>query len=60
MSRDYDHQMEKDFLLDDGIQREDLHEKGSKRALQIRRALEDREETKRLSSLCGGDYWEDL
>ncbi|WP_330926185.1 hypothetical protein [Candidatus Sororendozoicomonas aggregata] len=60
MSRDYDHQMEKDFLLDDGIQREDLHEKGSKRALQIRRALEDREETKRLSSLCGGDYWEDI
>ncbi len=55
-----DNKVEKDFLLDQGIQKEDLHEKGSKRALQIRRALEDREETKRLSSLFGDDYWEDI
>ena len=55
-----DIQMEQDFLLDKVIQREDLHEKGSKRALQIRRALEDMEETKRLSSICGDDYWEDI
>ncbi|MDD7805627.1 MAG: hypothetical protein PUP46_08735 [Endozoicomonas sp. (ex Botrylloides leachii)] len=55
-----DMQMEKDFLLDKAIQKDDLYDKGSKRALQIRRALEDMEETKRLSSLCGNDYWEDI
>ena len=55
-----DNKVEKDFLLDQAIQKEDLHNKGSKRALQIRRALEDREETKRLSSLFGDDYWEDI
>ena len=37
--------------------RQVIPEKGSKRALYIRRALEDREESKRLSSICGDDYW---
>lgn len=37
--------------------RQAMPEKGSKRALYIRRALEDREESKRLSSICGDDYW---
>ena len=55
-----DIKMEQDFLQSKVIQKEDLHEKGSKRALQIRRALEDMEETKRLSSLCGEDYWDDI
>ena len=55
-----DNKIENDFLLDQKIEKEDLHNKGAKRAFQIRRALEDREETKRLSSLCGNDYWGDI
>lgn len=39
--------------------RSGVPEKGSKRALYIRRALEEREEKKRLSSVCGEDYWSD-
>ncbi|AMO54365.1 PA3496 family putative envelope integrity protein [Endozoicomonas montiporae] len=42
-----------------GHARGGIPEKGSKRALYIRRALEDREEKKRLSSECGDDYWSD-
>ncbi|PJE79611.1 hypothetical protein CI610_01420 [invertebrate metagenome] len=55
-----DAQMEQAYLQDRAILKEDLPNKGSKRALKIRRALEDREETKRLSSLCGEDYWDDI
>ena len=40
-----------------GHPRDEMPEKKSKRALYIRRALEDREEKKRLSSECGEDYW---
>ncbi|UYM18298.1 hypothetical protein [Endozoicomonas euniceicola] len=40
-----------------GHPRDEMPAKGSKRALYIRRALEDREEKKRLSSECGNDYW---
>lgn len=60
MAKDNNKKLAKEFLQDQGIQKEDLHEKGSKRALQIRRTLEDREETKRLSALFGEDYWEDI
>lgn len=52
-----DNKVEKDFLGDEKIQNEDLYDKGSIRAMQVRRVLEDREETKRLSSICGEDYW---
>ena len=55
-----DSKIKKDFLLEQANQKKPLHNKGSKRALQIRRALEDREETKRLSSICGDDYWENV
>lgn len=49
---------EKEFILDEHLIRPDLELKGSKRTLQIRRALEEREEDKRLSSIFGDDYWE--
>ena len=49
---------EKELLIDEELIRPDLDTKGSKRTLQIRRALEDREENRRLSSICGEDYWE--
>lgn len=39
--------------------RNDMPLKGSKRALYIRRALEQRQESKRLSGICGDDYWTD-
>ena len=55
-----DKKTKKDFLLDADQLRDELPEKGSKRALKIRRALEDREESKRLSMLCGDDYWSDI
>lgn len=48
----------KEYLLDKKLLRPELETKGSRRTLQIRRALEDREENKRLSSICGEDYWE--
>ena len=49
---------EKELMLDKKLLRPELESKGSRRTLQIRRALENREENKRLSSLCGDDYWE--
>ncbi|WP_252177665.1 hypothetical protein [Endozoicomonas sp. 4G] len=55
-----DKQLKKDYLQEEEIIRDDLPNKGSKRALQIRRALEDREETKRLSSFFGDSYWGDV
>ena len=55
-----DKKLKKDFLQDDEIHREGLPNKGSKRALQIRRALEDREETKKLSSFFGDSYWKEI
>ena len=51
---------EKELLIDEDLIRPDLVNKGSRRTLQIRRALEDREENKRLSSTCGEDYWEGI
>ena len=48
----------KELLIDEDLIRPELENKGSKRILQIRRALEDREENKRLSSICGEDYWD--
>ena len=51
---------EKECLIDEELIRPELDSKGSKRTLQIRRALEDREENKRLSSICGEDYWEGI
>ncbi|WP_157673439.1 hypothetical protein [Endozoicomonas ascidiicola] len=50
---------EKEFILDDHLVRPELENKGSKRTLQIRRALEEREEDKRLSAIFGHDYWEE-
>lgn len=55
-----DEQLKKDFLQSDEIHREDLPNRGSKRALKIRRALEDMEETKRLSSFFGDYYWSNV
>ena len=55
-----DEQLKKDFLQSEEINREDLPNRGSKRALKIRRALEDMEETKRLSSFFGDEYWSDV
>ena len=51
--------MEKEFILDEHLIRPELETKGSKRTLQIRRALEEREEDKRLSAIFGSEYWED-
>ncbi len=51
---------EEDFLIAENNQSVELVEKGSKRSLQIRRALEDREENKRLSALFGNEYWSDF
>ena len=51
---------EKEFLLDKELLRPELETKASRRSLQIRRALEDREENKRLSAICGEDYWEGI
>ncbi len=51
---------EKELLIDEELIRPDLETKGSRRTLQIRRALEDREENKRLSSICGEDYWDGI
>ncbi|WP_257281856.1 MULTISPECIES: hypothetical protein [unclassified Endozoicomonas] len=55
-----DTQLKKDYLQEEEIIRDDLPNKGSKRALQIRRALEDRQETKKLSSFFGDSYWGDV
>ncbi|MGI9282361.1 MAG: hypothetical protein ACR2PX_22410 [Endozoicomonas sp.] len=55
-----DKQLKKDFLQQQVISRDDLPNKGSKRALKIRRALEDREETKKLSTFFGDSYWGDV
>ena len=55
-----DKQLKKDYLQADEINRDDLPNKGSKRALKIRRALEDREETKKLSTFFGESYWGDF
>ncbi|MDP0588035.1 MAG: hypothetical protein QS748_02035 [Candidatus Endonucleobacter bathymodioli] len=55
-----DNKIENDFLGDERIQSEDLHDKGSRKAMQLRRVLEDRAETKRLSSICGDNYWGDI
>ncbi|WOG27994.1 hypothetical protein [Endozoicomonas sp. 8E] len=55
-----DIQLKKDYLQEEEIVRDDLPNKGSKRALQIRRALEDRKETKKLSSFFGDSYWGDV
>lgn len=55
-----DKKTKKDFLLDEELNSSELASKGSKRALQIRRALEDREESKRLNAFIGDDYWEDI
>ncbi|WP_257296086.1 PA3496 family putative envelope integrity protein [Endozoicomonas sp. YOMI1] len=52
--------VEKEFILDEHLIRPELEQKGSKRSLQIRRALEDREEDKRLSAIFGEDYWEGI
>ena len=51
--------IKKDSITSSGDARGDMPVKGSKRALYIRRALEEREEKKRLSSSCGEDYWSD-
>ena len=51
---------EKELLIDEELIRPELDNKASRRTLQIRRALEDREENKRLSSICGEDYWEGI
>lgn len=51
---------EKELMLDKELLRPELESKGSRRTLQIRRALENRQENKRLSSLCGDDYWEGI
>ena len=50
----------KDSIVSSESSRDDIPQKGSKRALYIRRALEDREEKKKLSSVCGEDYWSDV
>ncbi|MGI9277905.1 MAG: hypothetical protein ACR2PT_24045 [Endozoicomonas sp.] len=55
-----DKKTKKDLLLDKDQIRDELPEKGSKRALRIRRALEDREDSKKLSMICGDDYWSDI
>ncbi|WP_062260088.1 hypothetical protein [Endozoicomonas arenosclerae] len=55
-----DTQLKKDYLQEEEISRDDLPNRGSKRALKIRRALEDREETKKLSSFFGDSYWGDV
>ena len=52
--------VDKEFILDEHLIRPELKEKGSKRTLQIRRALEDREEEKRLSTIFGNDYWDGI
>ena len=51
---------EKEILIDEELIRPDLETRGSKRTLQIRRALEDRQENSRLSSVCGEDYWDGI
>ncbi|WP_257264931.1 hypothetical protein [Endozoicomonas sp. ONNA2] len=51
---------EKEYILDEQLIRPELEQKGSRRSLQIRRALEDREEDKRLSAIFGEDYWEGI
>lgn len=52
--------VEKEFIIDEDLIRPALEQKGSKRTLQIRRALEEREEDKRLSAIFGDDYWEGI
>lgn len=49
---------EKECLIEEELLRPELDSKNSRRTLQIRRALENREENKRLSSIFGEDYWE--
>ena len=51
---------EKEFVLDEHLIRPELEPEGSKRSLQIRRAIEDREEDKRLSAILGDGYWEGI
>ena len=50
----------KEFILDEQLIRPELEQKGSRRTLQIRRALEERQEAKRLSAIFGDDYWADV
>ena len=50
----------KGSIVSSGDAQDGMPTKGSKRALYIRRALEEREEKKRLSSACGEDYWSEI
>ena len=50
----------KEFILEEQLIRPELEQKGTRRTLQIRRALEERREDKRLSAIFGDDYWSDI
>ena len=52
--------LKKELLIEEELIRPELDSKASRRTLQIRRALEDREENKRLSAICGEDYWKGI
>jgi|GEM_PF-4267809 len=50
----------KEFILDEQLIQPELEQKGSRRTLQIRRALEERQEDKRLSAIFGDNYWDGI
>ncbi len=50
----------KEFILDEQLIQPELEQKGSRRTLQIRRALEERHEDKRLSAIFGDNYWDGI
>ncbi len=50
--------MQEEVFMELPLDSADLPEKNSERSLYIRRAIEDRQESRRLASLIGDDYWE--
>ncbi len=50
--------MQQEVFMELPVESSDLPEKSSERSLYIRRAIEDRKESRRLAGLIGDDYWE--
>ena len=60
MATTSNHQQDDQYDLNPGNQSTEMPEKASQKQLYIRRALEDRQEKKRLETLSEESYWDNL
>lgn len=51
-------EMHQEVFMEQPIGSDDLPDKTSERALYIRRSIEDRRESQRLTTLIGEEYWD--